>query len=112
LKSFLKLQKDIKASQNPNSIKNLPEVNYNIGKIKYDFMKYEESMVYFNQAINDENTEENLMYWAHYMLGNVYIQINNIEKAIEHYDLAGDTEEIDLLVRLNKKVQEIEVSNN
>jgi len=112
LESFLKLGKDIKKNQNPNSLKNLPEINYNIGKIKYDFKKYEESKSYLELVINDEHTEENLLYWAHYMLGNVYIKINNIEKAIEHYDHAGDTEEIDLLVRLNKTVQEIEVSNN
>ena len=112
LESFLKLQKDVKASQDPNSMEKLPEINYNIGKIKYDFGNYENSMSYFLQVIEDENAEEDQLYWAHYMLGNVYMKFNNIEKALEHYELASDTEDVDLTIRINKSVQEIEVSSN
>ena len=112
LESFLKLREDILSSQNPNLLGKLPEINYNIGKINYDFGKYENSMSHFLQVIEDDNTDEDQLYWAHYMLGNVYMKTNNIEKAIEHYEIASDTEDVDLTIRINKSVQEIEVIDN
>ena len=110
LESFQKLYDDLKKEKNFQE--KLPEINYNIGKINFDFGNYEKSMSHFLQVIEDENAEEDQLYWAHYMLGNVYMKINNIEKALEHYELASDTEDVDLTIRINKSVQEIEVKNN
>jgi len=111
LQSFENLYFQINSQKDNKTLKYLPEINYHIGKIKFDLGNHKESMKYFINVIEDENTEEERLYWAHYRLGNAFLKDNNIEKALEHYDLAGDTEDFGLLNRLNKSIDRIEMSD-
>jgi tetratricopeptide (TPR) repeat protein len=112
LKLYQDLLENIKYYQNQNFLKKIPEINYQIGKIKYDFGKHSESMTQFFKVIEDENTEEGLLFWAHYMLGNIYLTVNNIEKALEHYEFASNTEDYDLINKINKSVEKIEIKSD
>lgn len=108
----MKLNKDINQKQDSTLDIKIPELNFLIGRIKFDLGENEESKTYLLKVVDDKNTRQDKRYWAHYLLGNIYVKLNKVEKALEHYELAGDTEDFDLINRIKKSVEEIEVSKD
>ena len=107
LESFQNLYAKIVAEKNIQLNKKLPEINFHIGKIKCDLGNYEDAIVHLNQVLEENNDDEDLKYWTHYLLGNCYNRTGEVVKALEQYDLAGETEDFDLLNRINKAVQSV-----
>jgi tetratricopeptide (TPR) repeat protein len=107
LESFQNLNTIIVADSNIQVNNKLPEINFQIGKIKCDLGNYDEAIVHLNQVLEEDNDDKDLKYWTHYFLGNCYNKKGEIVKALEQYDLAGETEDFNLLNRINKAVQSI-----
>jgi tetratricopeptide (TPR) repeat protein len=107
LESFQNLREELISSQTIRTKQKLTEINFHIGKIKCDLGRHKESIKHFRQVLEENTTDEHLLYWTHYWLGNCYRKTGDIENALEQYDLASDTEDIDLLNRINKAVQNI-----
>ena len=112
LESFQNLHAEILLNPNPYLLKKIPLIKYQIGKIKCDLEEFEEAITYLRQVINETSDDENFLFWAHYLLGNCYRDTGDIEKALEEYDLAGDTDDMDLLIRINRAMQAIDVNGN
>ncbi len=113
LETFNEIQKDIEAKSNKDLEKELLEVKFEIGKINYELKKYSAAITYLREVVDDEAKEDDrLLAWAHYYLGNCYRETGEIEKALEEYDNASETEDMGLLNRINKAVQNIEVNSD
>lgn len=107
LQSFQKLYDAIKTNPDSDVKQKIPEIQYNLGKIKCALKNYDEAIIDLNEAIKQSEDNEAYKYWAHYLLGNCYKEKGNIEKALEQYDIAGETDNYDLLFRINKAVHSI-----
>ncbi len=59
------------------------KLTYNIGNTYYKLGNYEDSEKYYNRAIKSNNKK--LVNRANYNLGNLYLEKNEIDKAIEKY---------------------------
>lgn len=107
LEAFQNLYENIKDSDTIQSKYYLSEIDFYLGKTKYEVGRYEESIIHFRKVIKNNIVEENLISWAHYLLGNCYKKTGFIDRAIEEYDLASETDDYDLLNRINKEMQTI-----
>lgn len=113
LENFHKIQDSLETEKYKDLNKEYLEVQFEIGKINFELKKYPEAIAYLNEVVNNEDIEDDrLLAWAYYYLGNCYRDTGDIEKALEAYDEASDTEDMGLLSRINKAVQDIEVDSN
>jgi tetratricopeptide (TPR) repeat protein len=73
------------------------------GWIKYKLGKYEDALVYFEKALRTEEGKTNDVIYEH--LGDVYLKLDNIEKAVNSWhtaiELGGNAD------NLKKKIEEV-----
>jgi tetratricopeptide (TPR) repeat protein len=112
LESFQKLLQQLLTMPDPEESQKVIEIKYHMGRIKHYLQNYDEAIPLLIEVINESDDEESIIHWAHYYLGNCYKNTGKMEKAMEEYDLAGDTENYDLLNRIKRAVEEIEINTN
>ena len=113
LNTFNEMQYNIEMQKDKDLHKELLEVKFEIGKINFELKKYSEAIANLREVVDDESIDDDrLLSWAHYYLGNCYKETGDIEEALEEYDNASDTEDMGLLSRINKAVQNIDVEND
>jgi tetratricopeptide (TPR) repeat protein len=82
----------------------LNEIAYYKGQIMYLQRRYNHAIQQLNTIISDESLEEHwYWYWSCYYRGKSYLKLGMVEKALQDFEMAEDTESMNLSDRIKKE---------
>ncbi len=82
----------------------LNEIAYQQGQIMFFQGKYNHAIQQFNQLIENESTEEKwYWYWSYYYRGKSYLKLGMVERALDDFEMASDSDSGNLTDRIKKE---------
>jgi len=86
----------------------LREIEYRRAEIYFKKKDYKKAISSFKQIINkNKENDEWIVYWSYFHIGNSYKRMENYNLAREAYDLAEDTDDDWLLVRIEDERKDL-----
>ena len=80
------------------------EINYYKGQVMYLQKRYSHAIQQFNSLCDDESAEENWRwYWSYYYRGKSYLKLGMVERALEDFEVAEESESNNLTDRVKKE---------
>ena len=80
------------------------EINYYKGQVMYLQNRYNHAIQQFNALLDDESSEENWhRYWSYYYRGKSYLKLGMVQKALEDFEVAEESDSNNLTDRVKKE---------
>jgi tetratricopeptide (TPR) repeat protein len=80
------------------------EINYYKGQVMYLQNRYNHAIQQFNTLVDDESTEDYwFWYWSYYYRGKSYLKLGMVEKAMEDFEVAEESDSNNLTDRIKKE---------
>ena len=80
------------------------EIDYYKSQILYKKGQFNSAIHHFNEILTNKNSEEQwFKYWGYFYRGKSYQNLGMVEKALDDYELAGDSEDRSLQERIKKE---------
>lgn len=93
-------------------IEKLPELYYNIGRVKFEMKAYADAIADFHKVLDLKKIDEKwIRPWTHFRLGRCYQFLGQVDEAVDQYKLAYKYDDGDLRFEIDKINRELKGSN-
>jgi tetratricopeptide (TPR) repeat protein len=84
------------------------EINYYKGQVMYLQNRYNHAIQQFNSLIDDKSYEDNWhWYWSYYYRGKSYLKLGMVERALEDFEIAEESDSNNLTDRVKKEYMKL-----